>query len=439
MDMGYADTGGGPPASGHGAHGTRSVTSLITDPARPADVQITVTARRQEFTLKSGRRIDGYTLNGLSPGPTIHATEGQLVEVRLVNESVKEGVSLHWHGVDVPNAEDGVAGVTQDAVAMGHEHTYRFVPHQTGTYWYHSHQNSHVQVPGGLFGALVIMPKQPLPASVADTLAVVHIYHGFRTINGLEGDVPVAAKPGQRVRVRVVNTENGEMVAWAAGAPMRLMSIDGSDIRDPAPFTGTVQVAAGGSGVRVQLGGAQSMLLGDAGRSPAPIEEPRDTVDLLSYGVHGPAGFEPGKPDRVFTYDIGRRPGFINGRPGLFWTVNGHLLPDLPMFVVAEGDVVQMTISNHSGQAHPMHLHGHHAVVLSRNGVEATGSPWRIDSLTVGNGETYVIAFVADNPGMWMDHCHNLPHVGQGLVAHLMYEGVTTPFVIGGAAGNNPE
>jgi FtsP/CotA-like multicopper oxidase with cupredoxin domain len=106
---------------------------------------------------------------------------------------------------------------------------------------------------------------------------------------------------------------------------------------------------------------------------------------------------------------------------------------------VADGDVVRMHITNHSGEAHPMHLHGHHAVVLTRDGVRATGSQWWVDSLNVANGESYDVAFVADNPGIWMDHCHNLPHVGEGLVAHLMYQGVTTPFTVGGAAANAPE
>jgi FtsP/CotA-like multicopper oxidase with cupredoxin domain len=109
------------------------------------------------------------------------------------------------------------------------------------------------------------------------------------------------------------------------------------------------------------------------------------------------------------------------------------------MFMVAEGDVVRMTLENHSGEAHPMHLHGHHAVVLSRNGVPASGSPWWVDSLDVASGDSYEIAFVADNPGIWMDHCHNLPHAAEGLVAHLAYTGVTTPFRIGGQADNEPE
>ena len=74
-----------------------------------------------------------------------------------------------------------------------------------------------------------------------------------------------------------------------------------------------------------------------------------------------------------------------------------------------------------------------------RNGVAATGSPWWTDSLDVEDGESYVIAFRADNPGIWMDHCHNLPHAEDGMIAHLAYEGYTTPYLIGGNAKNEPE
>jgi hypothetical protein len=79
-----------------------------------------------------GRSIPGFTVNGISPGPPIVARQGQLIEVHLRNESVADGVTLHWHGVDVPNAMDGVAGVTQDAVPVGGEFTYRFVAEQAG-------------------------------------------------------------------------------------------------------------------------------------------------------------------------------------------------------------------------------------------------------------------------------------------------------------------
>ena len=56
-----------------------------------------------------------------------------------------------------------------------------------------------------------------------------------------------------------------------------------------------------------------------------------------------------------------------------------------------------------------------------------------------GNGESYEVAFVADNTGIWMDHCHNLPHAREGLMTHLTYEGVSTPFLLGHDSGNEPE
>lgn len=73
------------------------------------------------------------------------------------------------------------------------------------------------------------------------------------------------------------------------------------------------------------------------------------------------------------------------------------------------------------------------------HGIKATGSPWWFDSLNVNDGESYDIAFVADNPGIWMDHRHNLTHAAQGLVAHLMYDGISTPYTIGGTPANRPE
>ena len=135
------------------AAATTSVTELVTDPAQPADVRVVLVARQERFVVPGGQPVEGYTIGGTSPGPVIRARQGQLVEVTLVNESVADGVALHWHGVDVPNAEDGVAGITQDAVPVGGRHVYRFVADDAGTYWYHSHQMSHEQVERGLLGA----------------------------------------------------------------------------------------------------------------------------------------------------------------------------------------------------------------------------------------------------------------------------------------------
>jgi FtsP/CotA-like multicopper oxidase with cupredoxin domain len=172
--------------------------------------------------------------------------------------------------------------------------------------------------------------------------------------------------------------------------------------------------------------------------APAAVT-PAATLDLLSYGTPAPVSLDTGHFDRDFALTIDRWPGFLDGKPGLWWTMNGHLYPDVPMFMVREGDIVRMTITNDSGEVHPMHLHGHVALVLSRNGVAASGSPWWTDSLDVDEGESYVVAFRADNPGIWMDHCHNLPHAVDGMIAHLAYDGYTTPYVLGGTANNEPE
>jgi FtsP/CotA-like multicopper oxidase with cupredoxin domain len=467
MDMGYPELGGGPglalAAAGHhheAGHGDEAdhgdavgIDTLVEQATRAPDVRLELTARQERFRLASGREVEGYTLNGSSPGPTLRAVQGDLVEVHLTNANIPDGITLHWHGIDVPNAEDGVAGVTQDAVAEGESHTYRFVARQAGTYWYHSHQVSHVQVRQGLFGAVVVEPAGRAsvgsPESGVDVEAVVHMYDGQRTVSGKVGDVVVPAEPGAVARVRLVNTDNGPMTTWVSGADYRVLAVDGTELNDPGVVADKGLVVTAGAradlevvvpegGARVELGG-NAIVLGSQGSAVAPETQPTSFVDLLTYGSPAPTGIDPSQADRRFDYDIGRRPGFHDGMPGIWWTINGHLWPDVPMYTVSEGDVVTMRIVNHSGEVHPMHLHGHHALVVSRDGVPSTGSPWWVDSLNVRDGESYVIAFKADNPGVWMDHCHNLPHATEGLVAHLMYEGYTTPFKVGGRLDNQPE
>ena len=456
--MGTPDYGGGTrPATDEHAHvsgaassaAPTSITRYVADPNRAADVRVVLVAREQRLDI-GGRWVDGFTLDGVSPGPVIRVRQGQLLEVQLRNESVVDGVTLHWHGVDVPNAMDGVAGVTQDAVPVGGRFTYRFIADRAGTYWYHAHQLSNPEVAGGLFGALLVLPRAGIPQSV-DALAVAHTYDGLRTINGSVADLPVSVRPGQTARVRVVNTDNGSMQVWSS-APYRLVAVDGNEVNAPTRVTGeAITVAAGArvdlevsgsarTAARVQVSAATAVLVGPPGAAdPAAVPRPTRQLDLLDYGSPAPLGFDPTRPDRRFAYVIGHRFGFVGGRPGLWWSIDGHLYPHTPMFIVTDGDVVTMHIDNRTSVEHPMHLHGHRMVVLARDGVAATGSPWWVDSLNVAPGESYDVAFVADNPGIWMDHCHNLEHAADGMVAHLMYTGVTTPFEVGGPAANRPE
>ncbi len=450
------DMGGDRSASTRRMDGTRAlrdvaVTSLTVDPGRAADVQVELVARQGTIDIPGGRSVDGYTVNGSSPGPVIRAQQGELIEVTFVNESVSDGATLHWHGIDVPNAADGVAGITQDAVPPGGRHVYRFEATDAGTYWYHSHQVSHEQVEGGLLGAIVIEPAEPVPDPAdADVTALLHIYGGQHTLNGRVEDARVDAAPGSITRVRVINTDQGTAAVWSS-APLRILATDGHEVNEPTAVEGQrMLIPAGGrmdvavqtpshGAVRLHVGGSRSVLIGDPAASAPRTPQPSTTLDLLGYAAAAPLSFDATEPDRTFDYIIGRRIGIIDGRPGNFWTINGRLFPDIPMFHVREGDIVVMRVRNDTGEVHPMHLHGHHVVVLSRDGQEASGSPWWVDSLDVHPGESYEIAFLADNPGIWSDHCHTLPHAVDGLVAHVMYEGVSTPFTINGDARNQPE
>jgi FtsP/CotA-like multicopper oxidase with cupredoxin domain len=464
MEMGYLDYGGGvqsePNVAGHSGHGeangndhhsgpARSITELVADPARQADVRVDLVTRQEVLTI-GGRSIAGFTVNGTSPGPEIRARQGQLIEVHLRNDSVAAGVALHWHGVDVPNAMDGVAGVTQDAVPIGSEFTYRFLADRPGSFWYHSHQVSNPQVAGGLLGSLVVTPPSGIAQQV-DVSAIAHTYGGVRTINGKAADLRVPARPGQRVRVRVTNTDNGPMQVWTSKS-FRLLAVDGTEVNRPTEVSNRAitltagaradieaQVPADGTASRVQLSKATAVIIGPEGADVEVPPQPVEELELLGYGSPAPLGFDPAQATRRFDYLIGRRPGFVKGRPGMWWSINGHLYPNVPMFVVREGDVALVQIENRSSEVHPMHLHGHRMVVLARDGVAATGSPWWVDSLNVAANQSYDVAFVANNPGIWMDHCHNLKHAADGMVAHLMYEGFDTPYRIAGPADNRPE
>lgn len=431
--MGDPDSGGG---MDHDMHsGTVSVTTL-TAPDRPPDRVFHLTAARQRIRVGGHSRI-AYTINGSTPGPVLNVRQGDLVEVVLRNRNIRAGTTLHWHGVDISARNDGVAGVTQNAVPVGHRYVYRFVVPDAGTYWYHSHQHAIRQVAAGLFGALVVAPRDPVPQGV-DVVAALHSYGATMTINGSAAPGPVAAAPGTTARLRFINTNNGPLRV-AASQSFRVVAIDGIDVQQPSDLDGAyVEVPAGGRAdlalaigqtpARVGLVGGPSLIVGPPG-APGPVTA-TTKFDPLTYG-HSFVPVDLGAVNRHFKYAIGQRFGYLKGRRGNWYTINGKSLPHVPMYVVHTGDTVRLRYVNRTPVPHPMHLHGHHALVISRDGQRATGSPWWVDSLEVDPGQRYTVEFRADNPGVWMFHCHNLPHVTQGLMTHLMYDDVSTPFRIG--------
>ena len=452
MDFGEVEYGSGTehahqPEPGEGV----SVADLRGPSEGAPDARFTLTAQRATIELASGRPVEALTFDGRSPGPELRVRQGDLVEVTLRNEDVAEGVTIHWHGVDVPNAEDGVAGVTQDAVLPGGRYVYRFRAEQVGTFWYHTHQVSSKEVRRGLFGAFVIEPLQREAALGLDRTVLAHTYDGIPTLNADEGVQRLDAEPDTQVRLRLVNTDNSPQRFVLTGTPFRVLALDGTELNGPEDVRDVVVVVPGGgradlgfampsAPVWLSLAETSAALAFNTDETAVPVTPELPDFDPLDYGRPAKTPFDARSAfGRRFELTISRKVGFFDGRPGRQWAINGRIFPDVPVFHVERGDLVEVTIANESDADHPMHLHGHHVLVLSRDGEPASGSPWWPDTLDVAPGEEYRVAFRADNPGIWMDHCHNLPHAAEGLTMHVAYAGVTTPFEVGGAHHNEPE
>ncbi|RLP93370.1 multicopper oxidase family protein [Micromonospora sp. CV4] len=367
----------------------------------------------------SGRDVAAWAFNGQVPGPELTATAGDVVEVTLRNRDIARGVTLHWHGYDVPNSQDGVPGVTQAAVLPGQEFVYRFRADQVGTYWYHTHSVSDLGVRMGLYGVLVV---RPAPVTGVDVTVPVH------TLAGLALPEPRTepVEPGVPVRLRLINTDSTTHRYALAGTPFRVVAIDGSDLRGPTSLVDTaVLVPAGGRYDLVFTAPPTPVALFVDGRavySTGPVSTATSAwpvLDPLTYGVGSPVPWS--RVDREYTLVLDRGLDLRGLLPRYAHTVNGAADPDIPPQVVRLGDIVAFTIVNRSQVVHPWHLHGHHVLVLSRNGQRATGSPLWLDSFDVRPGDVWEVEFRADNPGVWANHCHNLAHADAGMMLHLMY------------------
>jgi FtsP/CotA-like multicopper oxidase with cupredoxin domain len=107
------------------------------------------------WEVETGKIVDGWSYNGLIPGPVMHANVGDKIRIILKNE-LPESTSLHLHGVRVPNAMDGVDPYTQKPIEPGASFTYEWTALEPSVGMYHSHHNAQVQVPNGLAGAILI-------------------------------------------------------------------------------------------------------------------------------------------------------------------------------------------------------------------------------------------------------------------------------------------
>ncbi len=424
------------PADAAGQGKTVSVAELIAGPPTGAISALTVTAK-----------VDGD--RWVFEPSRLQVHRGDRVQVTVVNR-LPEATSVHWHGVNVPGREDGVPGLTQDAISPGTSRVYEFDAADAGTFWFHSHQDALEQIAKGMFGALVVLPESGVPENV-DRVVMLHTWPGTddAALADDTGSTSAPARAGAGVRLRVVNTDDIAHRIDLRGPSFRVVALDGHDLSGPTPISDTaIDVPAGG---RVDLSYEQpatpvALRSGDAafrtGITDADTAGGISNVvfDPMTYGASTEDTVTRGaEPDLRFQVVAENRLGWYDGAFGARVALNGRLYPDGEMLMVRPGQLVEVTVINRSFVSHPMHLHGHFFSVLARNGQARSGTPLRLDSIEVAPGESVVLAFRADNPGLWMFHCHNGFHAAAGMDLMVGYEGVTTPFRAGAATGNAPQ
>jgi FtsP/CotA-like multicopper oxidase with cupredoxin domain len=224
-----------------------------------------LTTKAVQWEILNGVSVTAFTYNGTVPGPMIRVTEGDRVKIIIKNE-LPDPTTIHWHGVEVPNAMDGVPGVTQDPILPGETFTYEFTAKPAGTFMYHSHFEGDVQVGAGLYAPFIIDPQEPeaSPAAVDQTLMISEwrltdgqtfaampmsgMEPNFFTINGksFPATETITVKKGDLVRLRLISIGQFIHPMHLHGMPFKIVATDGHPVPEAAQLTkDTVSVAPG--------------------------------------------------------------------------------------------------------------------------------------------------------------------------------------------------
>ncbi|GAB4495972.1 MAG: hypothetical protein Fur0016_33300 [Anaerolineales bacterium] len=224
-----------------------------------------LTTKAVQWTILDGVTVTAYTYNGTVPGPMIRVTEGDQVRVIVKNE-LPVPTTIHWHGIEVPNAMDGVPDVTQDPIQPGETFTYEFTAKPAGTFMYHSHYEGDVQVMAGLYAPFIIDPKEPEanPPALDKTLMISEwlvrggqtyaampmagMEPNYFTINGkaFPATETITVKKGERVRLRLIAIGQFIHPMHLHGFPFEIVATDGHPVPEGARLVkDTVSVAPG--------------------------------------------------------------------------------------------------------------------------------------------------------------------------------------------------
>lgn len=421
-------------------------------------VEFNMIAEESEVEIFDGVKTKVWAYNGSVPGPQLRIKLGDTLKINFINKLPQE-TTVHFHGVRVPNAMDGVPGVTQDPIKPGEKFVYEFTPKDAGTFWFHPHVRTSEQVERGLFGTLVVEDDTPKQYSqdvvwviddwkmsedrqVVDKFnTIMELRHDGRwgnvmTVNGKLDEV-LNTKPGERIRLRLVNTSNARVYKLNFGElSSKVIAVDGMYVKkvfDVKDF----ELAPGN---RVDLdisipknGNKKEYVIYDNfTRNPiklAKIKVSGSAVKIpnFSFPINKKvpdwqgAFFE--KIDKEYVLDARRKKG--GSGAGMMtepeWTINGKAYPDYDPFTLKYGEFNKIRFKNNSSRLHPMHLHGQFFKVTSRNGVPSNEQYFR-DTVLVKPKEFVDIALVPLDKGTWVNHCHILEHAAAGMITAVTVE-----------------
>lgn len=379
--------------------------TLPTCPRAETGADGVVVLRARFAPSRGGGQAPLWGYDGSVPGPTLRAKRGDELRLRLVNE-LAEPTTIHWHGVRLPNAMDGVPQLTQPPIAPGASFDCRFRPPDAGTFWYHAFVPG--QVDRGLHGALIV--EEPEPVEVDRDIILLLGMPGADDggapvlVNGsLRPDIPV--KTGERVRLRLINaTAARGLVFRLDGHAARVMALDGQPAE---PFVARDSRVLLGPGGRADL---FVDALHDAGNTTPVLAGVRDEQPIarLVYASGGAARTSPrAEPRPLPPNPLPGRIDLKSSHKGELALASGKPLQAAgpPLFTVKRGRAVTLAIRNGSGQPQAVHVHGHSFRLLDR--LDDGWKPYWLDTLVVGE-QVERIAFVADNPGKWLIDCRPL-------------------------------
>ena len=429
--------------------------------------RVALTAAPARIDL-GGPVVDTWAYDGVLPGREIRLPAGDQLAVTVANR-LPDPTTVHWHGLALRNDMDGVPTLTQSPVQPGSDMVYEFITPDPGTYWFHPHVGT--QLDRGLYAPLIVEdPDEPLgydaehvvvfddwvdgtgrtPDDVLDDLQSMGMEMGgdapssdalggdagdvdYPTylVNGRVADAPntVTFTPGTRLRLRLINagadtafrvalTGHRLTVTHTDGFPVQHVDTDavllGMGERFDALVTlgdGVFPLVASAEG---KTGLARELIRTGAGDPPAADDRPAQLSGSLLQGTMLHASEDVALPERPVDRE---HQLILDGQmDGYRWMINGRTYAEHTPLPVTAGETVRLTVINNTMMFHPMHLHGHTFQLRPSHGTGA-----RKDTVNVLPGQTVVADLVADNPGQWLIHCHNLYHAEAGMMTSLSY------------------